>query len=94
MRWLLVLACVCGCGILVVGPDDGADPVTPLLRRFEQALNRGDRQALTGMFSPDVPTRAKSISYLGTLLMPGAVQDHAPVARSFAAGGGPAGRWL
>jgi peptidase M1-like protein len=49
------------------------DPVGPLLRRFEQALNQNNRPALTDMFSPDVDA-SKVDLYLGTLLMPGAIK--------------------
>src|SRR5262245_60755803 len=73
MRWLLVLACVCGWASSSSAQTTEADPVTPLLRQFEQALNQNDRPALTGMFSPSVET-AKVDLYLGTLLMPGAVK--------------------
>ena len=73
MRWLLVLACVCGWASSLSAQTTDADPVTPLLRRFEQALNQTDRAALSGLFSPTVDT-AKIDLYLGTLLMPGAVK--------------------
>ena len=48
MRWLLVLACVCLWASPSSAQTPEPDPVAPLLRRFEQALNRGDRPALTG----------------------------------------------
>ena len=73
MRWLLVLACVCGCASSLSAQTTDADPVTPLLRRFEQALNQTDRAAVSNLFSPTVDT-AKIDLYLGTLLMPGAVK--------------------
>ena len=73
MRWLLVLACVCGWASSSSAQTTDPDPVAPLLRRFEQALNQNNRPALNGMFSPSVET-AKVDLYLGTLLMPGAVK--------------------
>jgi hypothetical protein len=73
MRWLLVLACVGGWASPSFAQATEADPVTALLRRFEQALNQNDRPTLTGMFSPDVPTPQIDL-YLGSLLMPGAVK--------------------
>jgi hypothetical protein len=72
MRWLLVLACVCGWATSAAAQTE-PDPVTPLLRRFEQALAKSDKAALAGMFSPDVPS-SKIDVYLGSLLMPGAVK--------------------
>ena len=73
MRWLLVLACVCGWASPSFAQAPEADPVAPLLRRFEQALNQERRPTLTGMFSPDVPTSQVDL-YIGSLLMPGAVK--------------------
>ena len=73
MRWLLVLACLCGWASSSSAQTTEPDPVAPLLRRFEQALNQNDRPALTGMFSPAVDA-TKIDLYLGTLLMPGAVK--------------------
>ena len=73
MRWLLVLACVFGWASSSSAQTTEPDPVSPLLRRFEQALNQGNRPALTGMFAPSVET-SKIDLYLGTLLMPGAVK--------------------
>jgi hypothetical protein len=72
MRWFLVLACVCGWATSASAQTD-SDPVTPLLRQFEQALNKGDKSALTGMFSPDVESSEIEV-YIGSLLMPGAVK--------------------
>src|SRR5215510_15749269 len=73
MRCLLVLACVCGWATSSWAQTAEPDPVGPLLRRFEQALNQNNRPALTDMFSPDVDA-SKVDLYLGTLLMPGAVK--------------------
>ncbi len=84
MRWLLVLACVCGGASSLSAQTTDADPVTPLLRRFEQALNQNNRAALADVFSPTIDT-AKVDLYLETLLMPGAVKttvrlrDRAPL---------------
>ena len=74
MRWLLVLACVCGCASSSWAQTAEPDPVAPLLRSFEQALNRGDRTALTALFSSGVPSSQIDL-YLGSLLMPGAVKS-------------------
>ena len=73
MRWLLVLACLCGWASSSSAQTTEPDPVAPLLRRFEQALNQNNRPDLTGMFSPAVDA-TKIDLYLGTLLMPGAVK--------------------
>ncbi|HVQ14564.1 MAG TPA: hypothetical protein VMS40_13275, partial [Vicinamibacterales bacterium] len=73
MRWLLVLAFVCGWASSSSAQTTEPDPVAPLLRTFEQALNKSDRAALTGMFSPAVATSEVDL-YLGSLLMPGAVK--------------------
>jgi hypothetical protein len=73
MRWLLVLAFVCGWAAQPSAQATQPDPVAPLLLRFEHALNQSDRPALTGMFSPDVATSEVEL-YLGSLLMPGAVK--------------------
>jgi peptidase M1-like protein len=73
MRWLLVLACVCGWASSSSAQTTESDPVAPLLRRFEQALNQNNRPVLIDLFSPTVDT-AKVDLYLGTLLMPGAVK--------------------
>src|SRR4026207_668975 len=73
MRWLLVLACLCGWASSSSAQTTEPDPVAPLLRRFEQALNQNNRPDLTGMFSPAVAA-TKIDLYLGTLLMPGAVK--------------------
>jgi hypothetical protein len=73
MRWLLVLACVCGWATSA-SAQTAPDPVTSLLRRFEQALNKSDKSALAEMFSPDVPSASVEV-YLGSLLMPGAVKS-------------------
>ncbi len=73
MRWLLVLACVCLWASSLSAQTTEPDPVSPLLRRFELALNQNNRPAITGLFSPSVDA-AKVDLYLGTLLMPGAVK--------------------
>src|ERR1044072_8594428 len=73
MRWLLVLAFVCGWAAPSSAQATQADHVAPLLRRFELALNQSDRPTLTGMFSPDVANSEVEL-YLGSLLMPGAVK--------------------
>jgi hypothetical protein len=73
MRWLLVLAFVCGWASPSSAQATQPDPVAPLLLRFERALNQSDRPALTGMFSPDVASSEVEL-YLGSLLMPGAVK--------------------
>ena len=93
MRWLLVLACVCGWAASSSAQTTEPDPVAPLLREFEQALNRGDRTALTALFSPDVPSSQIDL-YLGSLLMPGAVKSDGPVARPLPVGRGSARRRL
>jgi hypothetical protein len=49
------------------------DPVTPLLQRFEQALNDSDRPAFASLFAPDVPAALVN-QYTTGLLMPGAVK--------------------
>ena len=67
-----MLACVCGWATSA-SAQTPPDPVTPLLHRFEQALNKSDKSALTEMFSPDVET-SKIDVYIGSLLMPGAVK--------------------
>jgi Peptidase family M1 domain len=67
-----MLACVCGWATSA-SAQTPSDPVTPLLHRFEQALNKSDKSALTEMFSPDVET-SKIDVYIGSLLMPGAVK--------------------
>jgi len=74
MRWLLVLAAVCGLASSSSAQTAEPDPVMPLLRRFEQALNQADRPALTAMFSPEVAASQIDL-YLGSLLMPGAVKS-------------------
>jgi hypothetical protein len=74
MRWLLVLACVAGWTSSSWAQTAEPDPVAPLLRSFEQALNRGDRTALTALFSSAVPSSQIDL-YLGSLLMPGAVKS-------------------
>jgi hypothetical protein len=73
MRWLLVLVCVYGWATSAAA-QPAPDPVTSLLRQFEQALNKSDKSALAEMFSPDVPS-ASVETYLGNLLMPGAVKS-------------------
>jgi hypothetical protein len=73
MRWLLVLAFVCGWASSSLAQTTEPEPVTTLLRNFEQALNQSDRAALTRLFSPDVATSEVDL-YLGSLLMPGAVK--------------------
>jgi hypothetical protein len=73
MRWLLVTACVCGWAVSSSAQTTEADPVTPLLNRFEQGLNQNDRPVLTALFSPDVQSSQIDL-YLGSLLMPGAVK--------------------
>lgn len=73
MKWLLVLVCICGWASSSSAQTTEPDPVAPMLRTFAQALNQGDRPALTAMFSPDMPT-AKIGLYVGSLLMPGAVK--------------------
>ncbi len=83
MRWFLMLACVCGWATSASG-QTAPDPVTPLLLRFEQALNKNDMPDLASMFSPDVPASRIEV-YTGSLLMPGAVKttlrlrDRAPL---------------
>jgi hypothetical protein len=83
MRWFLMLACVCGWATSA-SAQTAPDPVTPLLLRFEQALNKSDQTELAGMFSPDVPA-SRIESYAGSLFMPGAVKttlrlrDRAPL---------------
>ncbi|HVQ16994.1 MAG TPA: M1 family aminopeptidase [Vicinamibacterales bacterium] len=73
MRWLLVLAFVSGWASSSSAQTAQPDPVAPLLRRFELALNQNDRPALTGLFSPDVANSEVEL-YLGSLLLPGAVK--------------------
>ena len=61
-------------GVRIVGADHRARPCRAAPARVEQALNRGDRTALTALFSPDVPSSQIDL-YLGSLLMPGAVKS-------------------
>ena len=83
MRWLLMLACVCGWAASA-SAQTAPDPVTTLLLRFEQALNKSDKAELASMFSPDVPP-SKIEVYTNSLFMPGAVKttlrlrDRAPL---------------
>jgi hypothetical protein len=51
---------------------ESRDPVAPLLRAFEEALDAGDRAALTALFDPSMaPDRVAR--YAAELLMPGAI---------------------
>jgi Peptidase family M1 domain len=68
-----VMACLCGWASSSSAQTTEPDPASPLVRRFEQALNQNNRSALAEMFSPSVET-SKIDLYLGTLLMPGAVK--------------------
>ena len=54
-RALLFLACVLGCAAPLYAQAPSADPVEPLLRRFERVLNAGDRAALPPLFAQSVP---------------------------------------
>jgi len=73
MRLLLLLACTCAWTIPVSAQTGSADPVTLLVRKVEQALNKADRPALEALFATDVP--ASTIDrYIGDLLISGAVK--------------------
>jgi len=72
MRLLLLLACACTWAAPVSAQTAEPDPVTPLLRSLERALNAADAAAVTALFSPDVPATQVQ-TFASDLLVPGAV---------------------
>jgi hypothetical protein len=72
MRLLPLLACAWIWAIPVSAQTVESDPVTPLIRQVEQALNKADASALTALFASDVPA-AVIDKFVSDLIIRGAV---------------------
>ena len=73
MRLFLLMACACTWAVPVSAQPQQVDPVTPLLRHFEEALNGAGRPSLAALFAPEVPPEDVE-NYTADLLLPGAVK--------------------
>ena len=72
LRTLLSCLCACAWAVPAAAQVESRDPVAPLLRAFEEALDAGDRAALVALFDPEVsPDRVAR--HADELLVPGAV---------------------
>jgi hypothetical protein len=73
MRLLPLLACAWIWAIPISAQTVESDPVTPLVRRVEQALNRSDASALTALFDSHVPAAVVD-KFIGDLIIKGGVR--------------------
>jgi hypothetical protein len=69
------LLLVCACTWLAPGwaQSQGDDPVTPLLRQFEAALNSGEQGGFSSLFAAEMPVDEVR-QFTASLFMPGAVK--------------------
>ena len=73
MRLLPLLACAWIWAIPISAQTVEPDPVTPLVRKVEQALNKADASALTALFASHVPAAVVD-KFIGDLVIKGGVR--------------------
>lgn len=73
MRLLPLLACAWIWAIPISAQTVEPDPVTPLVRKVEQALNKADSSALSALFASQVPAAVVD-TFIGDLIIKGGVR--------------------